>query len=71
MKLKQQITLLTSLALIVPAVLIGSVSIYRIQKKATADIEEYRTEEYNKLKLYLKHITDIAYGVIETQHQKM
>lgn len=69
MKLKQQITLLTSLALIVPAVLIGSVSIYRIQVKANADIEEYRTEEYNKLKLYLKHITDIAYGVIEEQHK--
>lgn len=70
MRLKQQITLLISLALIVPAVLIGSVSIYRIQSKASVDIEEYRTEEYNKLKLYLKHITDIAYGVIEVQHKK-
>jgi len=69
LKLKQQITLLISLALIVPAVLIGSVAIYRIQKKASADIEEYRTEEYTKLKLYLKHITDIAYGIVETQYK--
>ncbi len=69
MKLKQQITLMISLALLVPATLIGSLAIYKINSKATADIEQYRTEEFSKLKLYLKHITDIAYGVVETQHQ--
>jgi len=58
-----------SLALIVPPALVGFVSIYRIHKEAKADIEEFRTEELNKLKLYLKHITDIAYGVVEVSHQ--
>lgn len=57
------------LALLVPAVLISSLSIYRIQSKASVDIDEFRSEEYAKLKLYLKHITDIAYGVIETEHK--
>ena len=71
MKLKQKITLLISLALIVPTLLISTLSIYRIQKKATADIEEFKTDEYAKLKMYLKHITDIAYGVIETRHKQM
>lgn len=58
-----------SLALIVPPALVGFVSIYRIQKEARADIEQYRTDELNKLKLYLKHITDIAYGIVEVSHQ--
>src|SRR6187549_1921772 len=69
LNLKQQITLMISLALIVPPALVGFVSIYRIQKEANADIEEFRTDELNKLKLYMKHITDIAYGIVEVSHQ--
>jgi len=71
LNLKQQITLMISLALIVPPALVGFVSIYRIQKEARADIAEFRTDELNKLKLYLKHITDIAYGIVEVSHQSM
>ncbi|MBT1703374.1 cache domain-containing protein [Chryseosolibacter indicus] len=71
MKLRQQITLLTSLALLVPAILISTISIYKIRNKAEADIEEYQTEEFNKLKLYLKHITDIAYGIVETRYNSI
>ncbi len=70
MKLKQQITLLISLALIIPVIAISSVAIYKIRKKAVADIEEYRNDEFSKLKLYLKHITDVAYGVIEDAHKQ-
>ncbi|MEJ1241468.1 cache domain-containing protein [Chryseolinea sp. T2] len=69
LNLKQQITLMITLALIVPPALVGFVSIYRIQTKARADIEQFRTDELNKLKLYLKHITDIAYGIVEVSHQ--
>ena len=58
-----------TLALIVPPALVGFVSIYRIQTQAKADIEQFRTDELNKLKLYLKHITDIAYGIVEVSHQ--
>lgn len=68
LNLKQQITLMISLALIVPPALVGFVSIYRIQKQARADIEQFRTEELTKLKLYLKHITDIAYGMVEVSY---
>jgi len=57
------------LALMVPAILISAIAIYKIKAKATADIEEYRADEYAKLKLYLKHITDIAYGVVETEYK--
>ena len=68
LNLKQQITLMISLALIIPPALVGFVSIYRIQKQAHADIEEFRTSELNNLKLYLKHITDIAYGIVEVSY---
>lgn len=68
LNLKQQITLMITLALIVPPALVGFVSIYRIQKQARADIEHFRTDELNKLKLYLKHITDIAYGMVEVSY---
>ena len=68
LNLKQQITLMISLALIVPPALVGFVSVYRIQKQANADIEEFRTSELNNLKLYLKHVTDIAYGIVEVSY---
>jgi hypothetical protein len=71
MKLKQQITLLISLSLLVPSVLISSVAIYKIKSKATADIESYRLEEMNKLKLYVKHITDIGYGIVEVNYKQL
>jgi PAS domain S-box-containing protein len=68
LNLKQQITLMISLALIVPPSLVGFVSIYRIQKQAKEDIAQFRTSELNNLKLYLKHITDIAYGIVEVSY---
>jgi hypothetical protein len=71
MKLKQQITLLTALALLVPSVLITAVSIYTVSAKAEDDIAQYRTEEFDKLKQYLKHITDIAYGIVEVSHKEL
>lgn len=71
LRLKQQIILLISLALLVPAIAITTISIYKISTKAKADIEEFRTEEMTKLKIYLKHITDIAYGMIEVRHNQL
>jgi ABC-type multidrug transport system fused ATPase/permease subunit len=67
MKLRQQITLLTSLALLIPVILISSIAIYKINRKAERDIAEYQKEELAKLKLYLKHITYVAYGMIEVR----
>lgn len=71
MKLKQQITLLTSLSLLLPSIFISSVAIYKIKSKATADIESYRVDEMNKLKLYVKHITDIGYGVVDVNYKQL
>jgi methyl-accepting chemotaxis protein len=71
LKLKQQIILLTSLALLVPALVITTISIYKITSKAEADIAQFQVDEMSKLKLYLKHITDIAYGMIEVRHKQM
>ena len=71
MKLKQQILLLIGLSLIVPAILITSISVYKIKAKADADIEEFRNDELTKLKLYLKHITDIGFGMIEVRHKQL
>jgi len=70
MKLKQQIILLIALSLVVPALLITSISIYKIKSKADADIEQFRQDEFTKLKLYLKHITDIGYGIIEVNDKQ-
>ena len=71
MKLKQQITLLISLSLLLPSVLISSVSIYKIKSKATADIESFRKDEMDKLKLYVKHITDIGYGIVDVNYKQL
>ena len=71
MKLRQKITLLISLALLVPTVVISTVAIYKIKSKANRDIAAYHDEEFAQLKVYLKHITDIAYGVIEAQHKAL
>lgn len=69
MKLKQQITLFALLGLLVPAILISSFSIYKFKSKAEADIAEYEEAETAKLKLYLKHITDVAYELINTRYR--
>jgi methyl-accepting chemotaxis protein len=69
--LKQQIILLISLALLVPAIVITSISIYKINTKAKADIDQFRKEEMVKLKFYLKHITDIAYGMIDVRYNQL
>ncbi len=65
MKLKQQITLFAMLGLLVPAILISSFSIYKIKNQSEADIAEFEKTESQKLKLYLKHITDVAYGLVD------
>jgi putative methionine-R-sulfoxide reductase with GAF domain len=71
LNLRRQIILLISLALVVPAIVITTISIYKINSKAEADIAQFRTDEMTKLKLYLKHITDIAYGMIEVRHKQI
>lgn len=65
MRLKAQITLLIAGALLTPVVLISAVAVFSIHRKANADIRQYRQEELDKLKGYLKHLVDIAYGAVE------
>jgi hypothetical protein len=69
MKLRTQIILLTSAAMLVPVLLISGISIYNIKRNADEEIEHYRQDELTKLKLYVKHIVDIAYATIEVAHQ--
>lgn len=69
--MRKQIILLISLALVVPAMVITIISIHKINSKAEADIAQFRTDEMTKLQLYLKHITDIAYGMIEARHKQL
>src|SRR5262245_14365228 len=71
LKLRQQIILLISLSLLIPAIAITSVSIYKINSKAEEDIGHFRNDEMAKLKQYLKHITDVAYGMVEARHQQL
>lgn len=70
MKLKQQITLFALLGLLVPAIFISSFSIYKFKSKAEADIADFEQAETTKLKQYLKHITDVAYGLIDTRYKQ-
>ena len=49
MKLRQKITLLISLALLVPTVVISTVAIYKIKSKASRDIASYHDEEFAQL----------------------
>ncbi len=68
MRLKAQITLLIAGALLTPVLLISAVAMYSIHRKATADIGHYRQEELASLKVYLKHLVDIAYGTVAHEH---
>jgi|GEM_PF-2991075 len=70
MRLKAQITLLIAGALLTPVLLISAVAIYSIHRKASTDIGLYRQEELANLKVYLKHLVDIAYGTVEHEHQQ-
>jgi putative methionine-R-sulfoxide reductase with GAF domain len=70
-KLKQQIILLITLSLLLPSLVITGVALYKIRSKALADIEQFREDEMTKLKLYLKHITDIGYGMIDVKHKQL
>ncbi|MBD0254535.1 MAG: cache domain-containing protein, partial [Cytophagales bacterium] len=70
MRLKAQITLLVAGALLTPVLLISTVAMYSIYRKANADIGHYRQEELDKLKVYLKHLVDIAYGAVEHNHHQ-
>lgn len=70
-KLKQQIILMITLSLVLPSLIITTVSLFKIRSKSLADIEQYREDETNKLKLYLKHITDIGYGMMEVSSKQM
>ncbi len=49
MKLKYQILLLASLSLLVPVLLISSVSVYMLRNGATADIDAYQKQEMDNL----------------------
>jgi len=71
LKLKQQIIFLITLSLLVPSLVITGISVYKIRSGALSDIEQYREEELTKLKLYLKHITDISYGMIEVKYNQL
>jgi ABC-type multidrug transport system fused ATPase/permease subunit len=70
LKLKQKTVLIMSLALLVPIIFISSISIYVVYSKTRHDIEAYREEEFAKLKVFLKHITDVAYGSIEAAYHR-
>lgn len=70
-KLKQQIILLIAFSLLLPSLIITTISLVKIRNKSLADIEQFREDETSKLKLYLKHITDVGYGVIEVAHKQM
>src|SRR5690349_20848828 len=70
-KLKQQIILLITLSLVLPSLIITTVSLFKMRSKSLANIEQYHEDETNKLKLYLKHITDIGYGMIEVSAKQM
>ncbi len=69
MRLKAQITLLIAGALLTPVLLISAVAIFSIHQKANADIRHYRQEELANLKVYLKHLVDIAYGSVEHNYK--
>jgi GAF domain-containing protein/HAMP domain-containing protein len=70
MRLKTQITLLIAGALLTPVLLISAVAIFSIHQKANSDIRRYHQEELDKLKVYLKHLVDIAYGAVEHNYKQ-
>ena len=68
MKLKQKITLASAAILIIPTVLITSIAIYNIRNKTTTDIQNYREEQFEKSKIRLENVVDLAYGILENEY---
>ncbi len=70
-KLKQQIILLITFSLLLPSIVITAISLMKIRNKSIAEIEQYKVDEMSKLKVYVKHITDIGYGMIEVRDKQV
>lgn len=71
MKLKSQITLLISAILVLSLLSISALSIYKLKAKQEEEIKEYKEEESKKLRIYLKHIVDVAFESLEAENRSL
>ena len=70
MKLKTKLPLFTSVTVLTSILLIAFNSIYNFRDQADKDIERYRTEETNTIKMQLIDIVNIAYDMIDHSYQQ-
>ena len=68
MNLRSKIALLIGSLLLVTVLIISLIAIYSIQTKSRADIASFRQEEFEKAKLRLENVVDLAYGIVQDAH---
>ena len=69
MKLRTKIYLTTAVFLLITVSLITAFNIYNIRQKGEEDLKLLRAEEIKKARQGLKDVVDIAYGILEVEHQ--
>jgi signal transduction histidine kinase len=71
MKIKAKITLFTSFFLVLMVVVITFFSVRNIQAQGEERVQNYKTEEINKVKEHLKDLVDVAYETIDKNHKNL
>lgn len=70
MNLKLKIVLLTSLSVIIPALLISLVSVYSINQNFKKEVETFRADALAKAKDETKAKVDIAYNMVAREYER-
>jgi len=70
MNLRAKVAVFIGTILLIAIVTISSITIYSIRTKTRSDIDTFRKDEYDKAKLRLENVVDIAYDVLNNAHQK-
>ncbi|MDN5203884.1 cache domain-containing protein [Fulvivirgaceae bacterium BMA10] len=70
MKIRSKVVLSIIVILLIGTVLIGSVLIFQTKERNSAEIENFRIQERDRLEKQLKSAIDIVYGIIQIEYQK-
>ncbi len=70
MNLRTQIVLLISFLVLASVSIAAFVSIQTICRQGHTDIESYRQEQLTEMKVYLKHLVDIGYGMVDVNYRQ-
>lgn len=71
LNIRKKISLLITMTLVISIVILASVTIFNIKKKAASDLESYKEEETDKIKQSLESYVGLAYQSIEANYKNI